>query len=177
MYKMINKKYVQLAFQSDKNLKTWLEKINASNTLSKTKFLFYFLEKSIRWDSSFRQKSECAICCSTNSSLNSVLLWIKAKCVQCDTVYHLNCLKNSKQSNQKSEENPETALFIQNSKNERALTGMCFKCNLEHQKELLLEEEKENQAKVASLNSIEKGNHTLRFNKTRVSKYKIFLSL
>jgi len=170
MYKMINKKYVQLLFQSEKILKTWLEKINTSNTLSKTKFLFYFLEKSIRWDACFSAKSKCAICCSTNGNLDSVLLWIKAKCAQCDTVYHLNCLKKLKQANQTGEDKPETGLFIQNSKNERALTGMCFKCN---QKELLLEEEKENQAKVATLNSIEKGNHSLRFNKTRVVKYEI----
>ena len=172
---MINKKYIDLSFQNEKNLKTWLEKLSSSNSLSKTKFLFYFLEKSIRWDDSFTMESKCAICSSLNNELDEISMWIKAKCCECDIVFHLNCLKMIKQANPNEQDGLEADLIISNGKNERCRRAICFNCNLENEKEIRLEEEKlkeklQDNLKVKSLNSIEKGSHSLRFNKARVIK-------
>jgi hypothetical protein len=167
MLKMINKKYMDSGFQNEKRLKTWLEKLNSSNSLSKVKFLFYFLEKAIRWDDSFANESECAICGSANNEQEDVSMWIKAKCFECDIVFHLNCLKIIQQANPNDEDGLEIDLFITNCKNERIRKAICYDCNLDSEKETILEEEN---FKNQNLNSIEKGSHSLRFNRARVKE-------
>ena len=171
LWKMISKNYVISSFQNENAYNTWLEKVESSSTLAKIEFLFFFFDKSIRWDKSFKDMSECAKCRSTNNESDDVRLWVKAKCKECDVIYHLNCLEIVLQTNENNEIPCETNLFFSNPKNERLRKAICFACNkMNKEKEIETENLNREKRRIESLNSIEKGNHALRLNKSRINK-------